>query len=103
MMDPISRFVMDHLLETTAQLIMPIMVLCFFATVAIRAGLYYMARSQLSFSKEFHKRVFHHFNNPDAPKVASFHRLIRILLVKTFLDCFEKKNTYKRRNLDYIT
>ena len=101
-MDPISKFVADYLLETTAQLIMPMMVIAFFVFIASRAMLYFIARSELTFAKEFHKRVYYHFTSPDSPRVASFHRLIRILLVKTYVETFETKNKYKRRNLDHV-
>jgi hypothetical protein len=103
MLDPISRFVMDHLIEVTSQLIMPVMVICFFAGIALRTSIYYIAKSEQKFSIEFFKRVRLHFSDPNSPKVASFSRLTRILLVKTFTDCFETKNRYKRRNLDYVT
>jgi hypothetical protein len=101
-MDPISKFVTDYLLETTAQLIMPMMVIAFFVFVASRAMVFFIARSEFNFAKEFHKRVYYHFTSPDAPKVASFHRLIRILLVKTYVETFETKNKFKRRNLDHV-
>lgn len=102
MMDPISKFVMDYLLETTLQLIMPFMVICFVLGVVIRGLLYFVAKSEHNFTIEFNKRAQLHLMNPDAPRVASFHRLLRILLVKTYYDCFETKNKYKRRNLDHI-
>lgn len=94
---------MDHLIEVTSQLIMPIMLLCFFSGLALRVSLYYISREELKFATEFFKRVTQHFSNPKAPRVESFQRLIRILMVKTHLECFETKNKYRRRNLDSIT
>lgn len=101
-MDPISKFVVDYLLETTSQLIMPLMLICFAVGVSLRAMLYFVAKSEHWFAMEFYKRAQLHLMNPDAPKVASFHRLLRILLVKTYTDCYETRIKYRRRSLDYI-
>jgi hypothetical protein len=102
MLDPISKFVMDYLIGFTSELIMPLMVVCFFVGVTARLFLYLISQAEFKFAKEFYQRVYNHFQNPDAPKVASFHRLIRILMVKTFNECFETKSKGKRRNLDFI-
>lgn len=101
-MDPISQFVVDHVLEVTSQLIMPLMLVVFTLGVALRAMLYFVARSEHWFATEFYTRAQVHLMNPDAPKVASFHRLLRILLVKTYTDCYETRIKFKRRNLDFI-
>jgi hypothetical protein len=102
MLDPISKFVTDYLLGVTSELIMPLMVIGFFVGITARFFLYLIARSEFNFAKEFYMRVYNHFQIVDAPKVASFHRLTRILMVKTFTECFETKMNGKRRNLDYI-
>jgi hypothetical protein len=103
MMDPISNLVAQYLIPITAQLIMPIMLTFFFGGIAIRVCLYYVASAESRFAAEFEKRVIHHFNNPDAPKVPSFSRLLRILLTKTHHECYNVRNKYKRRDLDYIS
>jgi hypothetical protein len=102
MLDPISKFVMDYLIGITAELIMPLMVVTFFVGVVARLCLYMVSQAEFKFAKEFYQRVHNHFTAVDAPRVASFHRLIRILLVKTFNESFDTKNKGKRRNLDYI-
>jgi hypothetical protein len=102
MLDPISKFVTDYLLGVTSELIMPLMVIGFFVGITARFLLWLIARAEFNFAKEFYMRVYNHFQVLDAPKVASFHRLIRILMVKTFTECFDTKMKGKRRNLDFI-
>jgi hypothetical protein len=102
MLDPISKFVTDYLLGVTSELIMPLMVIGFFVGITARFFLWLIARSEFNFAKEFYMRVYTHFQVVDAPKVASFHRLTRILMVKTFTECFETKLKGRRRNMDYI-
>jgi hypothetical protein len=102
MLDPISKFVTEYLLGPTSELIMPLMVIGFFVGITARFFLYMIARAEFNFAKEFYMRVYNHFQVVDAPKVASFHRLIRILMVKTFTECFETKLKGRRRNLDFI-
>jgi hypothetical protein len=92
---------MDYLIGFTSELIMPLMVVVFFAGVSGRGLLYMISRAELRFAKEFFQRAYNHFHSPDAPQVASFHRLTRILMVKTYVECFETKPG-KRRNLDFI-
>ncbi len=103
MMDPISKFVVDNLIDVTAQLLMPVMVLGFFGGILVRLLVYYVANSENHFAKEFQKRVVNHYANPENVRVESFSRIVRIMLDKTYNECFEIKNKYKRRNLDYIT
>ena len=102
-MDPISQLVANYLIPVTAQLIMPLMLTLFFGGLAVRGFLYYVASAENRFAREFEKRVVRHFNNPEAPKVASFSRLLRILLLKTHHECFDVRNKFKRRDLDYIS
>jgi hypothetical protein len=102
MLDPISKFVTEYLLGVTSELIMPLMVIGFFVGIVARFFLWMIARSEFNYAKEFYMRVYTHFQATDAPKVASFHRLIRILMVKTYTECFDTKMKGRRRNLDYI-
>ena len=101
-MDPISQLVANYLIPVMAQLIMPMMLTFFFGGLAVRVLLYYVASAESRFAREFEKRVVRHFNNSEAPKVSSFSRLLRILLLKTHHDCFDLRNKFKRRDLDHL-
>ncbi|HLD99808.1 MAG TPA: hypothetical protein VJB59_06090 [Bdellovibrionota bacterium] len=103
MSDTISQFLLGHLTQFLSTIVLPIMLFAFIGGILARVLMYYVARVEYRFSLEFEKRVRFHFSTPDAPKVSSFYRLTRILLEKTFLDCFETRDKYKRRSLDYIT
>lgn len=105
MLDPISKFVMEHVVGNLAPLLVPIMIGMFIIGAMTRVLIYYIARLESRFSKEFERRVRFYFTTPEAQahKVSSFYKLTRALLEKTYFDCFETKEKYKRRNLDYIT
>src|SRR4051812_5405261 len=101
-MDPISRFVMDNLIPVTAEIIMPLMLLAFFTGIVMRLLLWYTAKAEQDFTKEFEKRVHRYFAS-QGERLTSFHRTVRLLLEKTYNESFELRNKYKRRNMDHIT
>ena len=105
-MDPISKFVMDNLIDVTAEVIVPIMALAFLVGVVVRVLLYYVAKAEANFAHEFEKRVQRAVMDQEtstAPRIESFHKMVRSLLEKTYVECFEKKHKYKRRSFDHIT
>lgn len=105
-MDPISQFVMDHLIEVTAELVMPLMAVAFLSGIAVRMLIFYIARMEQKFSFEFEKRArraVDEMNADEKKRVRSFHRLVRMLLEQTYYECFELRNRFKRRNLDHIS
>jgi len=105
-MDPISKFVMDNLIDVTAEVIVPIMALAFLVGVVVRILLYYVARSEAHFAQEFEKRVQKVISEGEGasiPYIESFHKRTRAILEKTYIECFEKKHKFKRRDFDHIT
>ena len=102
MHDPISECTVAHVIGTMSSVIMPLMLAAFVLGIFLRIMIYYLALVENRFAEEFEKRVRFHFTSPDAPKVASFFRLTRILLDKTYVECFEFRDKYKRRKYDYI-
>lgn len=103
MSDPISQFLMNHVIETTAHLMMPLLLFTFVAAVVVRALVYFTARAQFQFAREFEKRVRRHFADPKSEKIDSFYRLTKKSFQSTFYEIFELKKKHKRRNLDHIT
>lgn len=102
MLDPISKFVVDHLLDATSEVIMPAMLMMFLFGVALRMMIYYIVRSELRFAREFEKRVRIYFNESQGPKSESFFTLSHYLLEKTFNEVFDFRERFKRRNLDQV-
>lgn len=100
--DPISGFLFKYVIDGVGHVILPLMIASFFIGIILKIAVYYIAKVENRFASEFEKRVRYFFESPDAPKIPSFYRLTRILLEKTYLDCFEKRDKYKRRSLDYI-
>src|SRR5690349_9527167 len=103
MVDPISKFLMANVIDHAAALMLPLMVFTFFGAVVARILVYYTARAQFSFAKEFEKRTRRYFADPKAERIDSFYRLAKKTFHNTFYETFELKKKYKRRNLDHIT
>jgi hypothetical protein len=101
-MDPISKFIMENIIETTQHLMMPLMIFVFFAAVVMRVLVYYTARSQFKFAKEFEKRVRRTFADPQAERITSFYKLTKKLFQTTFYENYELRRKYKHRNLDSV-
>jgi len=100
-MDPISTFVFNHLVGNISAVLMPLMILTFMAGVSLRLVIFYIAKVENKFSREFEKRVRYFFSTTEPKKSLSFFRVTRILLDKTYYDCFAKREKFKRRNFDY--
>ncbi|OFZ18823.1 MAG: hypothetical protein A2X94_00975 [Bdellovibrionales bacterium GWB1_55_8] len=90
------------MVDAMSAVVMPLMLFAFFGGLLARALIYYTARSEARFALEFEKRVRVYLMATDAPRVASFYRITRILLEKTFIECFEMRDKFKRRNLDAV-
>jgi hypothetical protein len=103
MIDPITKFIMDHLIDKTAAFMMPLMVFAFFVAVLARLLVYYTARAQFRFSREFEKRVRKYYAHHEGTRIDSFYQLVKKLLQDTYQECFEFKKKFKRRNFDFIT
>lgn len=104
-MDPISTFLVDHVLGVAAELVIPLMGATFVVGVLTRILIWYVARSEHKFAAEFEKRVRRYVAESytdESMRVSSFHRITRQLLENTFHECFELRNKYKRRNFDHI-
>jgi hypothetical protein len=94
-----------HLFNTMANYIVPIMFAVFVVAVFMRLSLFWVIRSKLRFAREFAVRLHFYLRavaQGEAPRVGSFSRLIRALLEKTYLECFEINDRYKLRSLDKV-
>lgn len=102
MMDPISKFIMDNLIESTAEILMPTMLGIFVLGVIFRALIFYTVKAELKFCMEFEKRVKKHLLDPASNTVDSFFMLTKMMLEKTYHECFELRARFKRRNMDQV-
>lgn len=102
-MDPITGFLVDHVIGVLAEIIMPLMFLAFCIAIVVRLLIYYVARAEYRFTREFEKRVHRAVSQPTEGSLHSFHKTTRSLLEKTYVEGFELRNKYQRRNLDQIT
>ncbi|MCM2276888.1 MAG: hypothetical protein NDJ89_02280 [Oligoflexia bacterium] len=103
MLDPISKFIMENVIDKTADILMPAMILTFFVGVIFRALIFYTAKAELKFCTEFEKRVRKFFWNPESQRLSSFFLMTKQLLEKTYYESFELRAKFKRRNLDSLT
>lgn len=101
-LDPISSFVVTHLIDMISGIIMPAMLAIFILGVLTRFLVFYTVRSELRFAREFEKRVKKHFTDPSSQKVDSFFMLTKALIEKTFHEVFELRARFKRRNMDHV-
>lgn len=102
-MDPITSFLVEHVIGVLAEIIMPLMFLAFLIAIVVRLLIYYVAKAEYRFTREFEKRVHRVVAQPTEGQLHSFHKITRALLEKTYIEAFELRNKYQRRNLDQIT
>ncbi|MCM2321722.1 MAG: hypothetical protein NDJ90_00495 [Oligoflexia bacterium] len=102
MLDPISHFIMNTLIDRIAGILMPVMIATFFVGVLFRALIYYTAKAELKFCFEFEKRVRKFFWSPDSKRLESFFLMTKALLEKTYYESFEMRAKFKRRNFDAV-
>lgn len=96
---------MAHVFNAMATYIVPIMFAAFVVAVFMRLSLFWVIRAKLRFAREFAVRLHFYLRavaQGEAPRVGSFSRLIRALLEKTYLECFEINDRYKLRSLDKV-
>lgn len=100
---------LSHLLmpffNSASQGIVPVMILVFVVAVLMRISLFWVIKAELRFAREFAVRLHFYLRavaHGEAPRVGSFSRLIRALLEKTYLECFEINDRYKLRSLDKV-
>ncbi len=94
-----------HQFNTMANYIVPIMFAVFVVAVLMRLSLFWVIRAKMRFAREFAVRLHFYLRavaQGEAPRVGSFSRLIRALLEKTYLECFEINDRYKLRSLDKV-
>ncbi len=101
--DPLTKFILENMIDVTAAVLMPLMFVGFGVAVLFRVLIYYTAKAELKFTREFEKRARNFFSDPNAPKIHSFYYLLKKLLEKTYHECFEMRSKYKRRSLDHVT
>lgn len=100
-----SGLMMAEMFNHAAAYIIPVMFVAFAAAILLRLSLYWVIRSKLRFAREFAVRLHFYLRavaQGEAPRVGSFSRLIRALLEKTYLECFEINDRYKLRSLDKV-
>jgi hypothetical protein len=103
MSDAIGKFVVEHLVDPFSAVILPGMLLLFLVGAVVRCLIYYTVRAEGRFAREFEKRTQKYFvETAPAERAASFHRLVKALLEKTYEETFNLRNKYKRRNIDYV-
>ncbi len=102
MLDPISQFVVDYLLDFLSHAILPILVTCFFVATITRFAIFYVFYVQLAFTKAFEKRVFDYFAVQQKTEIKSFSDITKHILSRTYHEYFVMRDQYKRRNLDNI-
>jgi hypothetical protein len=101
-MDPISNFLMKHVVENAAHLIMPLMVVAFVGGIALRLSIYYLLRAQRRFAVEFERRVRTYHGDPSLPRVNSFSGILRVLLTKTSQELVEQRRKRGRFSRDFV-
>ncbi len=103
--DAVSELLMANIFNTASSYIVPIMGVLFVVAVLMRVSLFWVIRAELRFAREFAVRLHFYLRavaHGEAPRVGSFSRLIRALLEKTYLECFEINDRYKLRSLDKV-
>lgn len=105
MQDNVSQMLMANVFNAASSYIVPIMIGLFVVAVFMRFSLFWVIRAELRFAREFAVRLHFYLRAValgEAPRVGSFSRLIRALLEKTYLECFEINDRYKLRSLDKV-
>lgn len=102
-MPDISKFVMEHFIDIASMWLMPAMGVAFLGGLMLRSLIWYTVGAENRFSKEFDKRVQKYLGEVRGDRITSFHKLLQHLLHQTYYECFELKNKYRRRNLDFVT
>lgn len=103
--DTVSQMLMANIFNTASHYIVPLMGVMFVIAVLMRLSLYWVIKAELRFAREFAVRLHFYLRavaQGEAPRVGSFSRLIRALLEKTYLECFEINDRYKLRSLDKV-
>ncbi len=91
--------------NSASNAIVPVMIVVFVVAVLMRLSLFWVIKAELRFAREFAVRLHFYLRavaHGEAPRVGSFSRLIRALLEKTYLECFEINDRYKLRSLDKV-
>jgi hypothetical protein len=93
------KFITDDL----AVYLLPIMLLVFFAAVALRVLVQYTVKREAWFAKEFYKRVHDHLDELDGHQEdMSFYVNVKMNLERTYYELFVVRAYMKRRNPDYV-
>lgn len=83
-------------------LLMPAMVILWFAAVVGRVLVYHLVSREDWFAREFEKRVVNFLDKAPAGETRSFYATLKLLLEKTYYELFEIRGIMKRRKLDYV-
>ena len=94
--------IVNGLVLFATSLLMPTMVLLFFAGIALRCFVYFTITRERWFAREFNRRVEKHLNETHHAEEISFFVMAKKLMEKTFYESFVVRAIMKRRNPDFI-
>ena len=92
----------DALVEFSAYLLIPTMIIVFCAAIVLRALVYYTVTRQEWFAKEFDKRVEQFMEQREPTSHVSFFVVTKRLLEKTYYELFRVRYAMKRRKPDFL-
>lgn len=101
----VSNFVqafLDWLVTFATDLLIPAMIVTFFAAIALRGLIYYTIKREEWFAKEFDRRVDEYMDLDKIKDHLSFFVTTKRLLEKTYYEIFEVRALMKRRRPDQV-
>lgn len=93
---------LDVLVNIATSSLMPLMVVAFFAGVALKLLVHYTVHRHAWFAKEVEKRTNTFLQDLGPHKPISFFRTVKKLLEKTYYEVFEVRSIMKRRDPDVL-
>ncbi len=102
-MNDLINSIIQGIIVFANDILMPAMVVVFFAAVTIRCLIYMTIKREEWFAKAFQKRVYDYLaKNQKAVTHTSFYVTTKYLLEKTYYELFIMRSILKRRNPDVI-
>ena len=102
-MNDLITGIINGIINFANDLLMPTMLLAFFAAVGLRVLMHLTVKREEWFTKAFQKRVYDYLRTkPKDQKHSSFYITAKMLLEKTYYELFVMRAILKRRNPDVI-
>jgi hypothetical protein len=101
----VSQVLMKHVFSGLSTWVLPSMIVIFCLALFVRLSLYWIVRSELRFARELAKRLHFYLqaaSDDSVPRVRTFSRLMRALMRKTHVECFDVRDRYKLSSLDRV-